>query len=235
MMKITVYGDSIMKGVLLQEGKYIISHAWQEQLAEAFDLEIVNHSRFGCTIQKGMARIEKDCATPCAQAEYALVEFGGNDCDFDWAAISEQPDAPHICKTPPEQFTDCCRRAVRLLRGAGRIPVLASLPPICAQRYFDFFCRGGLSRENILRWLGDVERIYRWQEYYSHLVERLAREERTAFVDLRTPFLTDTRAVTELLCEDGIHPSREGQELLRAAFADALQKSTDAFARRDIA
>ena len=27
----------------------------------------------------------------------------------------------------------------------------------------------------VLFWLGDAQAIYRWQEYYSHLVERVAQ------------------------------------------------------------
>ena len=221
-MNVTVYGDSILKGVVLEEGKYVVAREWEQRLAERFGLRIQNRSRFGSTIQKAMSRIEKDSQTPCAEPEYALLEFGGNDCDYDWAAIAAAPEEAHDCKTPPEQFLDCYRRAVALLRGSGRTPVLATLPPINAERYLRFLCRDGLSRENIVRWLGDVEHIYRWQELYSQLVEQLAREEKTPLVDLRLPFLRDTRAPETLLCADGIHPSRSGQDLIYRAFCAAM-------------
>ena len=220
-MKVTVYGDSILKGVLLEGGKYTVSHEWEEKLAERFGLQVTNRCRFGSTLPKAMARIEKDSESD-GGGEYALLEFGGNDCDYDWAAIADAPEGEHVCKTPPQRFLDCYRRAIRLLRGSGRKPVLSTLPPINAELYLSFLCRDGLSRENIVRWLGDVQRIYRWQENYSQMAEQLAREEGTPLIDLRRPFLQDSRSPAALLCADGIHPSRAGQELIYDAFCAAL-------------
>ncbi|MBE6909254.1 MAG: SGNH/GDSL hydrolase family protein [Ruminococcaceae bacterium] len=221
-MNVTVYGDSILKGVVFEDGKYVVAHDWQQRLAERFALRVTNRSRFGSTICKAMARIEKDSETPSDGEEIALLEFGGNDCDYDWAAISDAPDGAHECKTPPALFLDCYRRAIRLLRASGRKPVLATLPPINSELYLRFLCRGGLSRENIVRWLGDVERIYRWQENYSQMVEQLSREEDTPLIDLRRPFLQDVRSPAALLCADGIHPSRVGQDLLYQTFCAAM-------------
>ena len=221
-MKMTIYGDSILKGVLYENGRYVLERGWEQRLAERLGLSLTNRARFGGTLPKALARIKKDMETGAEDGEYALLEFGGNDCDFDWKAVSDAPDAEHLCRTPPLQFADCCRRAVRLLREGGRTPVLSTLPPIHAERYLNFLCRGGLSRENIVRFLGDVQRIYRWQESYSNLVEQLAREEKTPLIDLRKPFLQDCRPIGTLLCADGIHPSREGQELLYQAFCSAL-------------
>ena len=221
-MNVTVYGDSILKGVLLEDGKYTVDHAWEDRLAARFNLRVTNRSRFGSTICRAMARIEKDAQAPCTGSEIALLEFGGNDCDFDWAAVAAAPEAPHESKTPPAAFVKHYRSAIRLLRQSGRTPVLATLPPINSELYLRFLCRDGLSRERILRWLGDVERIYRWQESYSQTVERLAREEGTPLLDLRRPFLQDSRAPSALLCADGIHPSRAGQDLLYQACCAAL-------------
>ena len=223
-MNVTVYGDSILRGVRFQEGRYVIDHSWEEKLAETFDLSITNRSRFGNTIQKAMPRIEKDSAEACGGDAYALLELGGNDCDYDWAAVSDAPEAEHLCKTPPETFREYYRRAIRLLRESGRKVVLATLPPIHSELYLRFLCRDGLSRENIVRWLGDVEHIYRWQESYSGMVDELAREERTPVVDLRGAFLRDNRRPEALLCADGIHPSTLGQGVIFDALSDFLTR-----------
>jgi len=221
-MNLTIYGDSILKGVLYENGRYVLERGWEERLARLRDLRVTNRARFGSTLPKALARIEKDAQTEAAEEEYALLEFGGNDCDFDWKAVSDAPEAEHVCHTPPQEFADCCRRAIRLLRGSGRTPLLTTLPPVHAERYLSFLCRGGLNRENLVRFLGDVQRIYRWQESYSELVEQLSREENTPLIDLRRPFLQDRRPIEALLCADGIHPSRQGQELLYQAFSAAL-------------
>jgi len=221
-MKVTVYGDSILKGVLFLDGKYTVDHRWERELAETLRLNVDNRSRFGNTIQKLLPVLRRDGAAE-GEGGYALLEFGGNDCDYDWKAISAEPTGRYRCKTPPEQFLTLYREAIALLRGHGKTPVVLTLPPIHSERYLDFICRAGLSRENILHWLGDVEAISRWQETYSSLVRQVAREEQTALVDLRAAFPREPRALEELLCDDGIHPSRAGQRLIGLTLRDCAR------------
>ena len=222
-MNVTVYGDSILRGVRYQDGRYVIDRSWETKLAETFGLKITNRSRFGNTIRKAMPRIEKDSTERCRTEEYALLELGGNDCDYDWTAVSDAPEAEHACKTPPETFLECYRRAIRVLRESGRRVILATLPPINSELYLRYLCRDGLSRENIVRWLGDVEHIYRWQESYSGMVDRLAREERVPLLDLRGAFLRDGRRPELLLSADGIHPSVQGQGLIFQTISEFLR------------
>ena len=213
-MKITVYGDSILKGVLLEGGHYTVNREWEDRIRGDSGLEIRNRSRFGCTIQKAMAMIRRDSETPAAGEEVAFLELGGNDCDYDWSAIAAAPDREHDCKTPPAQFMESYREALRLIRAGGRTPVALTLPPIHSERYLRFICRDGLSRESILAWLGDVDAISRWQAKYSDMVRQAAEQEGVAVIDLRGAFLRDGRAREELLCADGIHPSRSGQSII---------------------
>ena len=220
-MKITVYGDSILKGVVLEDGKYRMERGWEKRLAQEYGLEICNKAHFGNTLGRAMPQIEKDCAER-AEGELAVLEFGGNDCDFDWAAIADDPDGCYVCKTPLKDFETLYRRAIRNVVNSGRTPIVLTLPPIHAQRYLDFICRNGLSKGNILRWLGDVEAIYRWQRDYSDAVSRIAADMGVRMIDLRHFFLRDGRSPEELLCDDGIHPSRIGQGLIFDAFSAAL-------------
>ena len=220
-MKITVYGDSILKGIVLEDGKYRMERGWEKRLAQEYGLEICNKAHFGNTLGRAMPQIEKDCAER-AEGELAVLEFGGNDCDFDWAAIADDPDGSYVCKTPLKDFETLYRRAIRDVVNSGRTPIVLTLPPIHAQRYLDFICRNGLSRGNILRWLGDVEAIYRWQRDYSDAVSRIAADMGVRMIDLRRFFLRDGHSPEELLCDDGIHPSRIGQGLISEAFSAAL-------------
>ncbi|MCD7770343.1 MAG: SGNH/GDSL hydrolase family protein [Oscillospiraceae bacterium] len=212
-MAITVYGDSILKGILLENGRYVIDRRWEERYVREWGVSVTNRSRFGCTIEKAMAVIRRDSLRPSGRQDVAVLEFGGNDCDYHWAEIAAAPDKSHSCNTPPARFAAGYREAIRLVRESGREPVVLTLPPIHSERYLDFICRDGLSRENILSWLGDVENIFRWQESYSHLAEQTAREEGVRLIDLRRPFLR-RKDWGALLCADGIHPSREGQQLI---------------------
>lgn len=219
-MNVTIYGDSILKGVLFENDHYVVDHTWESRFSDRFGVKINNRSRFGSTISKAMARIQKDSETP--GDGIALLEFGGNDCDYAWNEIAASPESAHFCKTSPEQFKELYRKAIRLLRGSGRTPVLTNLPPVSSELFLDFLCRGGLSRERILNWLGDPGRIAGWQESYSRMVEELAAEEHTPLIDLRGPFFAAGRRISDLLCPDGVHPSRMGQSLIFETLCNAF-------------
>ena len=221
-MNITLYGDSILKGVLLENGRYTINREWEERFQLRYGGNLRNRSRFGCTIRKAMSVIRRDSEKSYEPGEYALLEFGGNDCDYDWEKISNEPARDYDCNTPPEDFMSCYREAIRLVRQSKRTPILLTLPPIHSERYLRFICRNGLSRENILRWLGDVDAIYRWQREYSKMVEQVAQEEHVKLIDLRSAFMVDGRFADDLLCADGIHPSRSGQRVIYDSLCAAV-------------
>ena len=100
------------------------------------------------------------------------------------------------------------------LRAAGCEPVLSTLPPLCAERYLKWFCRDGVDMDAVLFWLGDAQAIYRWQEYYSHLVERVAQLNGCNVMQLRDAFLVTPQKHGDRMCDDGIHPNRKGQDLI---------------------
>ena len=221
-MKATVFGDSILKGVLLENGRYSVNREWEEKLKEQFSLEVVNRSRFGCTIRKAIPAIRKDCKENPGSGEVVVLEFGGNDSDFPWAEISENPEGCYQCKTPPEVFRTLYLEAVQDICQSGRKPVMITLPPIHSERYLRFICRNGLEAKHILQWLGDVEAISRWQEHYSRMIREMAEKLRIELIDLRAAFPSAGADLADYLCEDGIHPSRRGQELIYRSFCHAL-------------
>jgi len=140
------------------------------------------------------------------------MDYGGNDCDFDWKAISEDPDMEHEPNTPINKFVCIYTDIIQRIFESGIRPVITNLPPLEPQRYFNWLSKG-LNSENILRWLGDVNVIYRFQEFYSHTVEEIARSTGALLVDLRHAFLKE-RDIGRFICEDGIHPNTEGQRLI---------------------
>ena len=174
-------------------------------------IQIHNYARFGCTIRKAIGWIRRDCEESGKPEDSVVLEFGGNDCDYDWARISQNPALRIQCKTPPEEFAALYREALALIRQSGRRPVAMTLPPIHSLRYLNFVCRNGLIKENLLRWLGDAGAIGRRQRLYSELALQVAREEQAEVIDLRAAFPQDETALAELLCEDGIHPNQKGQ------------------------
>ena len=212
-VRIEAFGDSVMKGIMLDENKHFRSCANRfDIIRRDFDIEIVNNARIGFTIERGFAQIKKfvtkeDCP------EFVLLEYGGNDCNFDWKAVSEHPDKEHLPVIAPERFAELYREVVRYLTKCGATPIIILPPPIDADKFLTWVCRDGLSRENILKWLGNTSMIYRWQEYYAQICENIARECGVYTLDLRSVFIT-RHDFDSLICEDGIHPTAKGHEII---------------------
>ena len=211
---ICAFGDSIMKGVIFDgiRGRYtFLKNSFANIFGINTGIKVDNYAKFGCTITAGEKIIEKHAAE-LSGYEYTALEFGGNDCDFDWAAISERPDDLHMAKTPIADFEVLYSKVIDNVAASGSKPVLFSLPPLNAHRYFAWVSKG-LNADNILRWLGDVEHIYRWHEMYNLVVVRLAAIKRIPLIDIRGAFL-ESRDYLSLYCEDGIHPNEAGHALI---------------------
>ena len=176
------------------------------------------------TVKDGLFAVKQDIKSGILEAgDTVFLEFGGNDADFDWEAISRAPDGTHLPRTALCEYENGLTDTVRLLRRTGIYPVMATLPPVIAERYFAFFSRKGLSADNILHWLGDVNKIYRYHERYSLIAARVARRLSCFLIDLRSAFLAEWDA-GPYFCSDGIHPSDAGQRLM----FDAIRRSAHA-------
>lgn len=221
-LRIAVFGDSVMKGVVWnpETEKYVpAAQEHYRQLEQQFPVEIDNRSGYGFTVEKGYRQLRRalDSGLKC---DAAVVEFGGNDCNHDWAALAEAPEGEHLPRTPLERFEQLYKQMIADLRERGITPILMSLPPVDAEKYFAFFTgRGRLPKEPILGWLGDVQTIARYQELYSNRITKIAYETGSLFVDVRSRFL-ERHAYKQLMCEDGIHPDRGGYRLLFDAFRE---------------
>ncbi|MDR2767519.1 MAG: SGNH/GDSL hydrolase family protein [Treponema sp.] len=224
--KIAIFGDSILRGIQVDSKSrryHVDNHIDIDLLCRRHSLEVNNYSIFGCTVKKGGEMLQKRLDNGNVY-DMVLLEYGGNDCDFNWKEIAENPDAEHSPHMPLESFYAVYHGIIRTLKEKFIKPVLATLPPLEPQRFFDWFC-GGLNRENVLKWLGgSITTIYRFQESYSRMVEKIAAETGSRLIDLRGAFLK-FRRIDAFLCEDGIHPNTEGQKIITGAllrFAEAL-------------
>ncbi|WP_343363464.1 SGNH/GDSL hydrolase family protein [Listeria seeligeri] len=224
-----IWGDSIMKGVLFnpEKNRYtLLKNNCIKRASEKLGITFQNHSTMGRTITKGHEILTKDLAKD-ASNDIAIIEFGGNDCDFNWAEVSENPEAPHIPGTPIDIFETQLREMIARLKNLDIQPILMTLPPLHAKRYFDFITRSGLNKENILAFLGgDVQMIYRWQERYSNTISKIAGKTGSHLIDIRDSFLAEFH-YEELLCIDGIHPNEAGHIKMSRKFVQyaSLHKS----------
>ena len=186
--KIEVWGDSILRGVVLDPETRRYSRLKEASCvalsSRALGIPSENHARFGMTSEKGRVVMEREIPAH-AEGEAALIGFGGNDIDYDWRAVAADPHAEHLPHTPPKRFCENMRAMVCLARSRGMEPLLMTLPPIDAVRYYEWIGRDIEGKENILVWLGDVQQIYRSHAAYNRLVVELARQLGCRLVDLR--------------------------------------------------
>ena len=112
----TLWGDSIGKGVIYNEARkrYCLARQRCTVLLEAEGLSIDSHARMGATIGEGFAEFQ-DTIVPAGSI--AVIEYGGNDCDLDWDAVSADPEEAEEIKwvsyeelaedlrTVPERYT----------------------------------------------------------------------------------------------------------------------------------
>ncbi len=221
--KAIVWGDSVARGVIYDEnrGRYAFSkNSAANVVAESLGIEIVNRSRMGMTVGEGLNLVRSDLDKGLC-ADVAVIEYGGNDCDFNWREISDAPGDRHLPKTPADEFSEKLKTIVSEVSKAGMQPVLVTLPPINAEKYFDFISDKGLSKDNILEWLGDKNHIYRFHERYSVMISRIARQTGAYLLDVRSAFL-DIWNSNRLFCSDGIHPTDEGQKFMGEAILAAV-------------
>ncbi|MCL2079503.1 MAG: SGNH/GDSL hydrolase family protein [Oscillospiraceae bacterium] len=228
--QVEVYGDSILRGVQLdnESSRYrVLNNIDIDMLEKKFRLCISNFSKFGCTITKACSVIQKrfegdkSSAVSTPRPDAVIMNLGGNDCDFDWKAIAEHPEGEHKPNTPIEVFAEKYKKIIEFLKDKDIRPVITTLPPLSAQKFFNWFCGGLEKKANVLKWLGGVEAIYRWQENYSRTIERLAGETEALLVDLRGAFLKH-RKIEQLLCADGAHPNTEGQKVITQSFMEFI-------------
>lgn len=210
--EIHIWGDSLARGIVYREekGRYAIStERCTARLQEALGCKVENHSNMGATVMDGLSLFEHFAPVPGA---LCAIEFGGNDCDLDWAHVAAHPGEPVHAKVALPEFEEGLLRFVREIRRRGMQPLLVTPLPLHAERYFRWVTRG-LDADAVLQALGDVQNIYRWQERYAIAVRRVAYAARCPLLDLRDAVLAQPD-YERLMCLDGIHPSDRGYRLL---------------------
>lgn len=222
MSDILFFGDSLAKGIVLDETKnryQKTDKGFVSLFAGDAGLKIANHAHLGSTIRRGYVELEK-WQTELEDSRWVFFEFGGNDCDFDWDRVAAEPMKDHEPKTPLPQFESIYADMICKVRARGQTAVMLELPPVDWQKYFAWICRDRRD-DNILQWLGGcADFIYRWHELYNEAIHRLATSLRVPLVDMRSAFLA-RKDYRDYLCADGIHPNERGHRLM----ADQLLKA----------
>ena len=218
--RIALFGDSILKGIILgDDNRYHISKKvdWAH-IEEKLDIEIVNCSKMGLCIKAGREKLEK-FLNEHPEIDTIVLEYGGNDSDYAWDKVASNPLGVNSPKTDFTLFGENLKSMVNMIKSYNKKPVLMTLPPIIADKYFDFIVSLGNDKENIKTFLGDIQVIYRRQEMYSNEISKVARLTNVDLVDVRHMFLQSDN-MENLYCQDGIHPNCDGQKLIMKAFLE---------------
>lgn len=218
MLNIGLYGDSILEGIQINpvnKKYYVNNNIDVKKLSEKYSIQIKNFSSFGCTVTKGRNILNKRLETNSGY-DAIVMDYGGNDCDFNWKEISENPEGHYTPKTPIEIFMETYCDIIDTLKKKGILPILTTLPPLEPQSFFDWFCKD-LNKKNIIKWLGEIKNIYYHQENYSKVIEKIALVKQVPLVDIRGEFLKAGN-INSLLCEDGTHPNTLGQKVIATSF-----------------
>ena len=227
--QISLHGDSISKGVIWDEkaAKYrVLPDNYAELVSRRLKGNLLNRARFGMTLGRLMTKSIRDLddLKPSERPDMVLVEYGGNDCDLDWEAIGKDPAGNHGPNTDPVLFRELLRTLLLRFSDSGILPVLMTLPPLDADRYFAWVSRSSPeAANNILSFLGSVSRIYWWQERYNAAILEVAAQMGVHVLDVRSAFLHEPDYRT-FLCMDGIHPNEAGHRLMATCVSEWLER-----------
>ena len=209
---IAVWGDSILKGAVTgySESRFDILEE-ENSLALAqkkLGFTLINKSVFGNIINKALRTLKRDMEKGLS-CDLGIVESGGNDCDYDWTPISENPDAPHKPRNPLPDFLHMLDEAVETLRAYKITPLLMTMPPLVLDRWYKTIT-SGQNKKNIDAFLsGDVFELYRAHELYSLSIEKYALSHGVQYIDMRMVML-EAKDYRSYMCKDGIHPNVSG-------------------------
>ena len=221
-LKASVWADSILKGVLYdeEEKRYRISkrNAIIESTKDN-DIKLENNCRFGLTTTKAIRLISSKINKE-EKPNICLIELGGNDCDYKWSEVSENPNGNHLPNTTIEEYKKSIGQMVDTLRENDIKPVIVSLPPIDPERFVNWVSKG-LNKETLMHFLGTKTRIYTHHEAYNLALLEVAKEKNTDLIDVRKSFLLD-KNYNRFLCSDGIHLNDDGQVVMKSCFENYL-------------
>lgn len=219
---ICLFGDSVAKGIGYDEAsqRYIhTDHSFLRLFCAAQGLELLDHARFGCTLAKAQ-RLAETHWKDASESQATFFMLGGNDCDYDWAAVAQDPNPDRPCSTPMDSFLEGYLDLLARIKMNGGHPVLLSMVPVVSRKYYAWItARHG--EAGIRQFLLFPEHIEHWNERYNLALYQIAGQSGVPLIDLRSPLLA-RKDIGDFYCPDGIHPNQAGHTLLFKACQGSL-------------
>ena len=223
---IVAYGDSITKGIIYDDkrSKYAtLKENFTSIIENKIKGPVYNAGKFGNTIMRGARKMYNDVIKK--SPDMVLVEFGGNDCDYNWDDIAKNPNMEYKPNTDIIIFRETLLTMIDTLKINHILPVLMTLPPLDPLRYFKWIAKeDSFAEKNILQWLGTKDKLFTWHNSYSKMITEVANETGTVLIDVRSEFLKYSD-YSQFLCSDGIHPNTEGQSLIATVVLNFIKEN----------
>lgn len=230
-LNVTIFGDSITKGIAPKNNKLNkLKENAVDLVGKYLNININNLSSFGQTLSRAISKnwfkdYIDNIIIDDENLNIAVIALGGNDSDYDWKKVSENPRYSHKNVTPISQFEKKLDNVIKELKASGVEVALVSLSPIDSNRYFKNCISKQGDEKRILEFLKkDISNIYKQEERYNLAILKCANKNNCRVIDIR-PTLLMNRAFIKSLCFDGIHPNQNGHKLIaKVAFKEIKQK-----------
>ena len=228
--EILILGDSIAKGLFFDENLKICSleNSWVKKL-ESFGLNVKNKSMFGQTLKRVYEKnmVETSVLNETIKPKMCFIALGGNDSDYNWQAVEENPSFAHAPKTKLNDFCVMLLDVILTLKEFSITPILCSLCPVDSNRFLNNVLAKKFNKEKILEFLhNDPQNIYRHQEMFNNEIMKIANLTGTLFFDYRKAFLGKPNFL-EYLSQDGIHPNEKGHNLIFNELAKFMENTQE--------
>ncbi|MBP3741981.1 MAG: SGNH/GDSL hydrolase family protein [Treponema sp.] len=229
-ISIVVFGDSILKGVVtIPESKNLFDVTENDSLSLAqkeLGFELDNRSIYGNITSKGLVKLQKYLEKG-GHADLCVIEFGSNDCDYDWNIFTPGAQLPAFDSIPPKvpmnDYLTNLEAMVNLCRKHKITPVIMNLIPYICDKWFKTIAKGH-DQAAILQFLGgSADTLGKNQEKYYKALMDFVSKKGLQLIDVWKLF-SGLEKPEDFMCDDGIHPNEEGYKLLANLWIEDLPK-----------
>jgi lysophospholipase L1-like esterase len=222
-VKIICFGDSLTRGVSYINGRLrIIKESYPSLLQQFFSsnpsVTVINKGVFNDNSDLLIQRLIKDVISEIPH--YVIISIGGNDCNFRWDQVAQNPEKEHQAIVPIDRYQDNVKKIIRTIQESGITPILLTLPPLDPARYYKHIVNQyDKSISHRICMVGGIEH---WHSLYNRRLNHLIELLHVIKIDVRTA-LKKTGDCSELISDDGIHLTSEGYKQMSIVIFNELK------------
>ncbi|MBR4003335.1 MAG: SGNH/GDSL hydrolase family protein [Clostridia bacterium] len=210
----TVVGDSIPKGIITNDNQIsLVKQNAVNIVEDYYKVTINNFSFYGQTLKRIYSKNILDQIITSLKQEntnYLIFSIGGNDADYNWQKVAEEPNKKQLPVTPIKEFKKILQKCITKLKNNNINVIITTMIPMDSTRYFENVISKKADKEKILAFLKqDLSNITRQHERYNMALIELAILNSCPIIDIRSQFLLN-KNYRNYLCKDGIHPNEKG-------------------------